>query len=83
MFTLLISFFLAALIGITGASIYGVENLWQHPWVEQATWAVIGAGIVSEAICALLSKNLCAHAKWLRILFCHSSSCNRFSGNSF
>jgi|GEM_PF-4973204 len=83
MLTMLFSFFLAAIIGITAASIYGFENLWQHPWVEQVVWAVIGAGVLSEAICALLSRNLCSHAKWIRVLFCHSSNCNHPAGSSF
>ena len=49
MISILISFFLAALIGISASAYYGPENLWLHPWVEQTTWFVIAAGMLSVA----------------------------------
>lgn len=75
MLNILVSFFIAAVLGISASSYYGSEHLWQHPWVEQATWAIVGAGILSEAVCVLIGNSLCAHTKWLRLLVCHSQHC--------
>lgn len=49
MIDILVSLFLATVIGIGASAYYGPENLWLHPWVEQTTWFVIAAGMLSAA----------------------------------
>lgn len=79
MVNLFFSLLAAAIFGVSAAAYYGSENLWQYPWVETVTWAIIGAGVLSEALCILMSSNLCGHVKWLRILVCHSAECKQAS----
>ncbi len=77
MLNLLISFFLAAVVGITASSIYGAEHMSQHAWVEHLIWAIIIAGVASEGLCAIVSSHLCGKAKWLRLMVCHSARCKQ------
>ncbi|HHJ20894.1 MAG TPA: hypothetical protein ENJ84_13880 [Gammaproteobacteria bacterium] len=79
MVNLFFSLVVAAIFGVSASAYYGSENLWQYPWVETATWAIVGAGVLSETLCILMSNNLCSRAKWLRMLVCHSSECRRTS----
>jgi len=77
MLNILLSFFLAALVGIFASAHYGAEHLAEHAWVEQTIFIIMVAGVVNEAICAFFSSHLCRHAKWFRIIVCHSTRCNQ------
>ena len=76
MLNILLSFFLASIVGISASAHYGVEHLAEHTWVEQLIWIIMVAGVVNEAACAFFSSHLCRHAKWFRVIVCHSTRCS-------